>query len=347
MAVEVEDSERRWRCFEMARELMVRHGHPPDPDIYAVWYAYAQREDLFLVDRVERALVSNAEGLPVKLIKDIYAEYFVREQEGALVRATGDKLTAELGRMLKVLESAGRDTSSFATALEKVASKLVPDSDLRKIVETVVLATRHMEARTRRLEAELERSSAEIRTLRQGLEAFKREASMDPLTGLYNRRAFEERLKEAASQAVETDGELSLLLADIDGFKKLNSDWGHMVGDAILQLVAGAIKEKLRPGDTAARYGSDEFAALLPGLSIAEAYLLADEIRGVIGNKRLRDAATGASIGQISVSGGLASYVLTEKLDDFVRRADSALFAAKDEAHGQIKIERAPGDRSS
>jgi diguanylate cyclase len=344
MDLEVEGGERRWQCFEAAREQMVRHGHPPDSDIYAVWYAYASREDPFLVDKLERALAAAAGPLPIKIIRDIYAEYFVREQEGELVRATGDKLTTELGRMLKVLESAGRDTSSFATALEKVAGKLTPEGDLRKIVETVVLATRHMEARTRRLESELDRSSAEIRTLRQGLEAFKREATTDPLTGLYNRRAFDERLKEAAAHAIETDTELCLFLTDIDNFKKLNNTWGHQIGDAIMQLVASAIKERLRPGDTAARFGGDEFAALLPGLSIAEAYKLGDEIRELVGRKRVRDTSTGEIIGQLSISGGLANYVLTEKLDDFVRRADSALFAAKDAGRNQVKIERVPDD---
>jgi diguanylate cyclase len=344
--LEVEDGERRWRCFEAAREHMVKHGHTPDSDIYAVWYAYAAHEDPLLVDKLDRSIARFGSPLPVKIIKDIHAEYFLREQEGELVRATGDKLTAELGRMLKVLESAGRDTSSFATALEKVAGKLTPEGDLRKIVETVVLATRHMEARTRRLEAELDRSSAEIRTLRQGLEAFKREAATDPLTGLYNRRAFDERLKEAAAHAIETDTELCLFLSDIDNFKKLNDSWGHQVGDAIMQLVAGAIKERLRPGDTAARFGSDEFAALLPGLSIAEAYLLADEIRELVGRKKIRDAQTGELIGQLSISGGLANYALTESVDDFIRRADMALYEAKDAGRNQVKIERVPGDHA-
>jgi diguanylate cyclase len=341
-----EEGERGWQCFEAARMHMRKHGHPPTPEIYAVWYGYATQEDPFLVDKLDRSMAASAERLPVKLIQDVYAEYFVREREGELVRATGDKLTAELGRMLKVLENAGRDTSSFATALEKVAGKLAPDGDLRKIVETVVLATRHMEARTRRLEAELERSSAEIRTLRQGLEAVKREASTDPLTNLNNRRAFDERLKQAAVTAVETDTELCLFLADIDNFKKLNEKWGHQVGDAIMRSVAGAIKERLRPGDTAARYGDDEFAALLPGLSLAEAYLLADEIRELVGRKRLRDTATGEAIGQLSISGGLASYVRTEDVRALLRRADTALTAAKEDGRNQVKVERAPADHA-
>jgi len=322
---------------------MIKHGHPPDPDVYAVWCAYEAGGDPLLVDKLNRSM-SACPTLPVETIRAIYSEYFVREQEGAIVRATGDKFATELGRMLKVLEGAGRDTSSFATALEQIAGKLTPEGDLRRIIETVVLATRHMEARTRRLESELEHSSAEIRTLRQGLEAFKHEALTDPLTGLFNRRAFEDRLKEAAATAVETDSELCLLFADIDNFKKLNDRWGHQVGDAIMQLVAGAIKEKLRPGDVATRFGDDEFAALLPGLSIAEAYLLADEIRELVGRKRLRDAATGESIGQLSISGGLANYVLTETLEEFVRRADTALFAAKKAGRNQVKVERAPDD---
>jgi diguanylate cyclase len=342
MDVQTAEGEASWQHFETAKTMMARNGHPATPEVYAVWYAYAARTEPALVQKIERAAISG-ETVKLPLILELHNIFFSHVAEGDMLRQTGDKVSAELGRMLQLLETAGRDTSSFGSALTQIAAKLEPDGELRKIVETVVMATRHMEAKTRRLEAELDRSAAEIRALRQGLETFKREAMTDPLTGLFNRRAFDERLRQAAAAAMENDAELCLFLSDIDNFKKLNDSWGHQVGDAVMQLVAGCLKEALRPTDTAARFGGDEYAAILPGLSIAEAHALAEKTRELVGRKLLRDVTSGESIGRMSISIGVASYALSERLEDLVKRADRALYAAKQNGRNQVVIERADG----
>ena len=224
MDIQLTEAKDSWQHFETAKQLMAQHGHPATPEIYAVWYAYAARQEPALAARIDRAMVGG-EAVPLPLMKELHAAFFSHAAEGDMLRRTGDQVSAELGRMLELLEAAGRDTSSFGSALAKIADRLQPDGELRKIVETVVLATRHMEAKTRQLEAELDRSAAEIRGLRQGLETFKREAMTDPLTGLFNRRAFDEKLRQAAAVAMETDSELCLFLSDIDkiGSTRLNS----------------------------------------------------------------------------------------------------------------------------
>ena len=344
MDVESSDADRSWEFFETVRAHMGRHGHPATPRVYEVWYAYASHQDAELVDRLNHALAL-PHAVPVALIEALHEEFFARERQTEVVRQTGEKLSSELNRILQMLANAGRDTSSFADALEKIAARLPTDGELRKIVDTIVLATRHMEAKTRRLEAEIERCAIEIRTLRQGLEASKREAMTDPLTGLYNRRAFEERLRLAAAHSMETDTEMALLLSDIDNFKQLNDAWGHQIGDAVIQLVASSMKEGLPPGSTAARYGGDEFAAILPGVSIAEAETIADMTRELVAAKRLRDTTTGKPIGHMSVSIGVAGYVLAERLEDLIRRADQALYDAKDAGRNQVRTGRVPGNK--
>jgi len=337
------DADRSWEYFEAVRAHMARHGHPATPRVYEVWYAYVAVEDSELVDRLNHALTQPQ--VPVALIEALHEEFFARERQSEVVRQTGEKLSNELTRILQMLANAGRDTSSFADALEKIAARLPADGELRKIVDTIVLATRHMEAKTRRLESEIERCSLEIRTLRQGLEASKREAMTDPLTGLYNRRAFEERLRQAAAHSMETDTELAVLLSDIDNFKQLNDAWGHQIGDAVIQLVASSLKEGLPDGSTAARYGGDEFAAVLPGVSIAEAEAIADKTRELVSSKRLKDSSTGKPIGHMSVSIGVAGYVLAERLEELVRRADKALYEAKEAGRNRVKTGRVPGNR--
>jgi diguanylate cyclase len=340
MDVQVAEEPESWQHFEAAKSLMARHGHPATPEVYAVWYAYAARQEPGLVARIDRAGAAGA-TLPLALVKELHASFFSHAAEGDMLRRTGDLVSAELARMSELLETAGRDTSSFGSALTRIADRLQPDGELRKIVETVVLATRHMEAKTRRLESDLDRSAVEIRALRQGLETFKREAMTDPLTGLFNRRAFDERLRQAAAAAMETDAELCLFLSDIDNFKKLNDAWGHQVGDAVMQLVAGCLKETLRPIDMAARFGGDEYAAILPGLSIAEAHALAEKARESVSRKLLKDTRTGEPIGRMTISIGVASYSLSEQLGDLIRRADRALYVAKQNGRNQVAIERA------
>jgi diguanylate cyclase len=344
MTIESSDTDRSWEFFEAVRAHMARHGHPATPQVYEVWYAYASRQDVELVDRLDHALAL-PHAVPVALIQALHEEFFARERQNEVVRQTGEKLSDELARILQMLANAGRDTSSFAVALEKIAARLPADGELRKIVDTIVLATRHMEAKTRRLEAELERCSAEIRALRQGLEASKREAMTDPLTGLYNRRAFEERLRLAAAHSMETDTEMALFLSDIDNFKQLNDSWGHQIGDAVIQLVASSLKESLPPGASAARYGGDEFAAVLPGVSIAAAEAIADKTRELVSRRRLKDTTSGKPIGHLSLSIGVAGYVLAERLDDLIRRADQALYDAKEGGRNQVKAERIPGNK--
>ena len=340
MDIQLTEAKDSWQHFETAKQLMAQHGHPATPEIYAVWYAYAARQEPALAARIDRAMVGG-EAVPLPLMKELHAAFFSHAAEGDMLRRIGDQVSAELGRMLELLEAAGRDTSSFGSALAKIADRLQPDGELRKIVETVVLATRHMEAKTRQLEAELDRSAAEIRGLRQGLETFKREAMTDPLTGLFNRRAFDEKLRQAAAVAMETDSELCLFLSDIDNFKTLNDSWGHQVGDAVMQLIANCLKETLRPVDTAARFGGDEYAAILPGLSIAEAHAVAEKTRELVGRKILKDVKTGTPIGRLSVSIGVTSYALSEQLDDLIRRADRALYTAKGAGRNRVAIERA------
>ena len=340
MDIQLTEAKDSWQHFETAKQLMTEHGHPATPEIYAVWYAYAARQEPALAARIDRATVGG-EAVPLALMEELHTAFFSHAAEGDMLRRTGDQVSAELGRMLELLEAAGRDTSSFGSALTTIADRLQPDGELRKIVETVVLATRHMEAKTRQLEAELDRSAAEIRALRQGLETFKREAMTDPLTGLFNRRAFDEKLRQAAAVAMETDSELCLFLSDIDNFKNLNDSWGHQVGDAVMQLIANCLKETLRPIDTAARFGGDEYAAILPGLSIAEAHAVAEKTRELVGRKILKDVKTGTPIGRLSVSIGVTSYALSEQLDDLVRRADRALYTAKEAGRNRVAVERA------
>src|SRR3546814_5048145 len=136
-----------------------------------------------------------------------------------------------------------------------------------------------MEERNRTLEDRLAETTAEVKLLREHFEQARREALSDSLTGLANRKNFEQTLTLLAKAAQDKHEPLALMLIDIDHFKLFNDRHGHQTGDTVLQLVARTLREDRKGQDLAARYGGEEFALLLPRTRAEQAVKLGDNIR--------------------------------------------------------------------
>ena len=168
--------------------------------------------------------------------------------------------------------------------------------------------------------------------LRQAADEVTRLASIDPLTGLFNRRYFDSRL-EAELQRARRNGEpLTLLMVDIDNFKRINDDFGHVVGDRLLRCVAERLRRGVRIFDVCARYGGDEFAILMPSSNVDTAVLVADRIRASIGGH----CAHG--IAGVTVSIGVAHSDGREQ--DLLSIADRALLEAKAMGKNMVRVQR-------
>ncbi len=168
----------------------------------------------------------------------------------------------------------------------------------------------------------------------------RRRAERDWLTGVWNRRVFEERLEALYSTAHRYRRPLSLVFMDIDHFKAVNDFHGHAVGDQVLESVAALLQESVRDADTVCRWGGEEFAVLLPETNAAEAVELAERIR-----HRIKVTAF-PGIGGITASFGVTELHGTETRDAFVGEADRALYRAKDEGRDRVVIGPA-GDRAA
>jgi diguanylate cyclase len=178
-----------------------------------------------------------------------------------------------------------------------------------------------------------------VNDLRERLESVRRESLTDQLTGLSNRKAFDNELKESIERSIESGEPLSLLMADIDHFKSFNDTWGHQTGDQVLRLVANCLSENVKGRDTAARYGGEEFVVILPQTALASAVGLADQIRNKVESKKLVKKSTGDILGVITISIGVTQYDLNESADEFVRRADTCLYAAKRTGRNRVVSE--------
>ena len=159
------------------------------------------------------------------------------------------------------------------------------------------------------------------------------EAYHDPLTGLWNRRRFEQSLLEIHEEAVRYSHPYSLVMIDIDHFKKVNDQYGHDAGDVTLQLMTEEVRQRLRQADRMARWGGEEFVVLLPQTSLEGALLLADALR-----KRIKEVSF-PLVGHQTISLGVAEVSPNELPHQALMRADTALFKAK--ANGRDRVEAA------
>jgi len=159
------------------------------------------------------------------------------------------------------------------------------------------------------------------------------------LTGVYNRRHFERRIKEELKKSRLEGKALSLVILDLDHFKSINDRFGHDKGDQVLKATTNLIQERLQGKGTLARWGGEEFVILLPGLSADDAKDLAETLRKDISNMCLDGA------GSITASFGVAGLAPDDTFDTLVKKADNMLYEAK--ANGRNRVCVAVGERSA
>ncbi len=162
-------------------------------------------------------------------------------------------------------------------------------------------------------------------------------ATLDALTGFYNRRQLEERIKQETSSAKRQHRNLCAIMTDIDYFKKVNDTYGHATGDLVLKTVSREIKNQLRDYDVAGRYGGEEFVILLPFTKLEEAQMVGERLRKAVASKKIDISKLCPDKENISVtiSLGVAEYK-GEK--DFIENADKALYKAKESGRNKVVV---------
>lgn len=155
---------------------------------------------------------------------------------------------------------------------------------------------------------------------------FEQEAKVDILTGLHNRRWFDESLPRMVGRHMRTNQPLSLLMIDVDEFKKYNDTHGHQAGDAALSKIGSVLGSRMRPTDLMARYGGEEFVVMLPLTDSAGAFLAAERIRNTVAAETKTLPPEGE---WLTVSVGIAQLAAGETSESFIARADGALYRAK------------------
>jgi len=174
----------------------------------------------------------------------------------------------------------------------------------------------------------------------QRFSTVKKEAIYDTLTNLFNRRHFEERLSAETQKAFESESNLSLIMVDIDHFKKVNDTFGHDGGDKVLREIASLLKKSVRQHDTVARYGGEEFVLLLPGAPLDPTNMVAERIRRSVENTPFDMGQTQI---RITISLGISNFPIhrMKSKEELVKMADLALYEAKRGGRNRVCIFKA------
>ena len=164
---------------------------------------------------------------------------------------------------------------------------------------------------------------------------FQRYADLDALTNLNNRRWLDRTLTELIEAEDQASANFSLIILDIDFFKRFNDSYGHPAGDAVLRQVSLVIGDNLRPQDAAARYGGEEFAIILPNAERGPAVQIAERLCDAVRRASLHDVA-GQALPPVTISLGVAQYRAGQSRDELVAEADAALYRAKNSGRDRV-----------
>ena len=164
----------------------------------------------------------------------------------------------------------------------------------------------------------------------------ERQAMVDSLTGLANRRSLEESLRSEVARALRFSDSVCVVLADLDDFKQVNDQYGHAAGDEVLKAFAGALRKTVRESDVAGRWGGEEFALVLPGTDAVGGARLAERARATIEAHGVK--MPNGDVCSVTASFGVASFPESHELGEILAAADSALYAAKAEGKNRVVV---------
>ncbi len=237
-----------------------------------------------------------------------------------------DQSAARLQAMVgSVASSAGEHCTEVTASGDelKAAREKAPE-----ILATVVFKTVDQIVHSNeRLQVQLSAAKERLEEQSHFIRSQMAEARTDAMTGLLNRRAFDEELARRLAEFERTESPLSLILLDIDHFKRCNDRYGHQAGDAVLRMLASTLLETARDMDLVARYGGEEFAVILPAANGEAALAVAGRINAEIARRacRFEDHRL-----KVTVSLGVAQAIPLEDASRLIGRADAALYAAKE-----------------
>ncbi len=261
-------------------------------------------------------------------------------KEPRRLKADREKTLKTLMSILESTDQLSSDLDTHNTEVDQVRRSVsdIPDSGYDTIQETLMNHITEVVKSNRRLENDLVMTRYKLEENAQELDRTRTEARTDQLSGLANRKSFEETLSFMISKFEKShNSPFALILCDVDHFKRINDTFGHIVGDEVVQRMGLVLKDCVRPRDHVARIGGDEFAILLANVNFDRAQSVAARIRGTVELTNF-DAGDRLSKTSITISMGMAVIRPGDDRQSFFDRADKALYRSKERGRNQLHV---------
>jgi diguanylate cyclase len=343
MSKDVEALLRGPRAYDLARQViqaMEAHHVWPTATNFELWLHYVSAKEGKVAAEIN-SVISSGKPFTEAIGEAIAAQHLPAARLTNELLDAGMTLTTELDNVTKALETARESSEAYGEQLASASETLAPGEDtaaVRDMVQSLSLATAKVREDNQSLEARLAETNDELGRLRDHLELVRREAMTDGLTGLYNRKAFDEHLASACRHAESSSEPLALVMVDIDHFKAFNDTWGHQTGDQVIRYVSSVIARVTAAPRFSARYGGEEFAMIFPAEKKEMVYAAVEAAREEIASRVLKRRSTSEDLGTITISSGIAMFRRGEGPQSLIDRADEAMYASKREGRNRTTV---------
>jgi len=317
--------------------LMVRHNVAANSINYAIWYDYVLGSNPGLSKAVDNTLAENKAfdsetsiGLYKQHVCNVSVESFEK------INLQIQKVIAHATNSINDTYSKAEETNDSFQKKTAILETLSEAPVINRILQEIIAETKSLSETSQVMQAKLNEANEEMDLLRLELNQVRQLAVTDGLTGLLNRRAFDQALLEVIRRS---DAEITCLsILDIDHFKRVNDSYGHTIGDNVIKFVASIMKKHADEHHHVARFGGEEMAIIMPNTSKARAIEIAEKIRTTMESSRLKRKDNSQSLGVITLSVGIAQLQVGDDSESIVVRADKALYTAKETGRNKVII---------
>lgn len=310
----------------------------PSPENYELWFAYYSRS-LPEIVRIIDGIIESGQKITDYICTELYNRFLSDLRNEQVVRTAGEQVQSTIDNVTGMVHDAQVASKDYGQTLSHVSSRIAAansEGELQAVVKMASESTNAMLVHSTQLEEMLRKSTEMMEEMKRDLEHVRREAMTDGLTGLANRKSFDNEIDQIMQESASQNKGFTLLMLDIDHFKSFNDNFGHQVGDQVLRLVARTLKESLKGKDLAARYGGEEFSIILPETDLTGAVIVGNALRKAIATKDVINRSTGKILGRITMSVGVAEYAGEKTPEELIERADAALYTAKHNGRNQV-----------
>lgn len=324
-------------------QSMKKHGVLPMPENYSIWFEYHRGTTPKLNAKIDKML-EKKQSFDLDVSRELYSSYILNQVSADSVANASNKVQKIMESVFEMIDGTvsgsmdyNEDLDNFALDLEQINED--GGMDISGLVSQIVTKTKALKKEGESLNEKLISSQKEVGQLKNSLEEVSLQVSMDALTGIANRKAFDDSIEMHLKDAKENKKNLCLLMLDVDHFKKFNDTYGHLMGDQVLRIVASAMKSVIRGKDFGARYGGEEFVVILPDTPLQGGKIVAENIRKAIASRELKRKDTGESYGKVTVSIGISVYNPTfDNVESMIERADKGLYLSKEKGRNMVSV---------